>query len=109
GSNIFTGDHLVTTNGDVVIHPLVHASFVMSWNGKTVYSDPTNGAAAFPGLPRADLILVTHSHADHFNTATLEAVRGSNAIIIAPQTVYNSLTTAQKAIAIVLGYGGSTN
>src|SRR5262245_51669627 len=40
GTNHVTGDHLVTTNGDVVFHPLYHASFVMTWNGKTIYNDP---------------------------------------------------------------------
>jgi hypothetical protein len=31
GTNILSGDHLSTTNGDVVIRPLYHATFVMSW------------------------------------------------------------------------------
>src|ERR1043166_8492379 len=30
-ANVLTGDNLVTTNGDAVIHPVGHASFVMSW------------------------------------------------------------------------------
>src|SRR5262249_21402291 len=54
GTNIFTGDHLVTADGDVVFHPVGHASFVMQWNGKTIYNDPTNGAAAYVSFPRAD-------------------------------------------------------
>src|SRR5437588_337463 len=29
GTNFLTGDHLVTTNGDVVIHPMNHASFAL--------------------------------------------------------------------------------
>lgn len=109
GTNVFTGDHLATTNGDVVIHPIGHASFVMQWQGKTIYNDPTNGAAPYLGLPRADLILVSHTHGDHFSSNTIDAVRGSNAVIIAPQLVYNALTAAQKAIAIVLTNGALTN
>src|SRR5437773_8940639 len=30
---VLTGDHLPTTNGDLVIHPINHASLVMSWQG----------------------------------------------------------------------------
>jgi L-ascorbate metabolism protein UlaG (beta-lactamase superfamily) len=109
GSNILTGDHLVTTNGDVVIHPIGHATFVMSWNGKMIYNDPTNGVTAYQSFPKADLILLSHTHTDHFSTATIDAVRNSNAVIIASQTVYNSLTAAQKTNTVVLGYGASTN
>ncbi len=108
-TNVLTGDHLLTDDGDVVIHPIGHASFVLAWQGKMIYNDPTNGAAPYQGLPRADLILVSHSHGDHFSAATLDAVRGSNAVIIVPQAVYNSLSAAQKSLAIVLTNGASTN
>src|SRR6266567_1886324 len=107
-TNALTGDHLATSDGDVVIHPVGHASFVMSWNGKMIYNDPTNGATAYQSFPRADLILVSHSHSDHFSSSTLDAVRGPNAAIIVPQAVYNSLSAAQKAVAIVLTNGAST-
>src|SRR6185369_9130008 len=76
--------------------------------GKMIYCDPTP-TASYAGLPKADVVLVTHNHTDHFNTATIDAVRGPNAWIIVPQTIYNSLSVAQRAIAIVLGYGASTN
>jgi L-ascorbate metabolism protein UlaG (beta-lactamase superfamily) len=74
-----------------------------------IYNDPTNGAAAYASFPRADLILVSHAHTDHFSSSTIDAVRGPTAVIIVPQAVYNSLSTAQKAIAIVLTNGASTN
>jgi L-ascorbate metabolism protein UlaG (beta-lactamase superfamily) len=109
GTNILAGDHLVTTNGDVVIRPLNHATFVMSWNGKMVYNDVVAAAGPFTGLPKADLILVSHSHGDHFSAATIDAVRGSNAVIIVPQTLMNSLTAAQRNLAIGLANGDATN
>jgi L-ascorbate metabolism protein UlaG (beta-lactamase superfamily) len=112
GTPLLTGEHLVTTNGEVVIQPLFHATFVMSWNGKVIYNDPASDSAfnsRYQGLPKADLILVSHSHGDHFSSAQIEAVRGPNAVIIVPQLVYNGLTTAQKALAIVLRNGASTN
>jgi len=108
GTNLVAGDHLGTTNGDVIIQPRNHATFVLQWNGLMIYNDPVS-TATYPGLPKADLILVSHTHSDHFSTATIDAVRGPTARIIASQTVYSSLTAAQKAIAIVLGYGQTTN
>jgi L-ascorbate metabolism protein UlaG (beta-lactamase superfamily) len=107
-TNVVSGDHLVTGDGEVIIQPRNHATFVMQWKGRMIYCDPA-ATASYVGLPKADLILITHNHSDHFSTATVDAVRGPDAAIIGPQTVYASLTPAQRAIAIVLGYGASTN
>ncbi len=110
-TNVFTGDHLATTNGELIIHPLFHATFVMNWNGTIIYNDPADDAALqsrYLGLPKADLILVSHSHSDHFSASRINSVRGANAVIVAPQAVYNGLSAAQKAITIVLTNGAST-
>lgn len=104
-----TGDHVVTTSGDVVIHPINHASLVLQWDGKMIYNDPVGGAAPYQGLPRADLILVSHDHGDHFDAATLNLVRGENAVIVAPQAVFNSLSATLRAQTVVLTNGATTN
>ena len=111
-TNLLTGDHLATADGDVVIHPLYHASFVMSWNGKIIYNDPDDDPiyeTTYRELPKADLILISHSHGDHLSTTKIEALRGTNAVIVVPKDVYDRLTAAQKAIAIILGSGLQTN
>ncbi len=108
GSNIVAGEHLATTEGDVIIQPRNHATFVMQWNGKMIYNDPAS-PATYTGLPKADLILVSHNHGDHFDLNAINAVRGSNVVIIVPQLVYNGLTAAQKTNAIVLTNGAVTN
>lgn len=111
-ANLITGDHLTTTAGDVVIHPLYHASTFLRWNNQAIYVDPDDDGAyesTYSGLPKADLILVTHSHGDHFSTGKIETLRQAHTRIIVPQAVYTGLTAAQKTNAIVLTYGGSTN
>ncbi|HTL56123.1 MAG TPA: MBL fold metallo-hydrolase [Candidatus Limnocylindrales bacterium] len=107
-SNVFTGDHFSTTNGDLLIHPDHHATLILNWQSNTIYIDPTN-SAGYAGLPKANLILVTHSHPDHFNTAVINAVIKTNGLIVTSQEVYNQLTASQKPIARVLGYGATTN
>lgn len=108
GSNVLTGDHLVTTNGDVVIHPVNHAGFVLSWNGKWIYCDPVGGSLA--GIPKADLVLITHSHSDHFNSTVLGTIwESGRTTFVVPQAVYNSLSAAFRSSAIVLANGDSTN
>ena len=111
-SNLITGDHIATTNSDIIVHPLYHASTMLSWNGKAIYVDPDDDSAyesTYQGLPKADLILVTHSHGDHFSSGKIETLRQGHTRIIVPQAVFNSLSTAQKTNAIILANGASTN
>jgi len=108
-TNVLTGDHLVTSAGEVVIHPVYHASLILGWNGTTIYVDPGNPASRFTGLPRADLILLTHEHSDHYDAATVNAIKGSNAVILATSTVYDSMSSNLKALTTVLTNGATTN
>jgi L-ascorbate metabolism protein UlaG (beta-lactamase superfamily) len=101
----FVGDHIATADGDVIVRPINHASFVLSWKGKTIYNDAVGAASLYNGIPRADLILVSHSHTDHFESATINSVRATNCTIVAPQAVFNSLTTTLRAITTVMANG----
>lgn len=108
-SGVFVGDHVQTASGDVVIHPVNHASFLMRWNDVVIYNDPVGEASMYQGLPRAHLILVSHSHGDHFSSATLTAVKQAETILIAPAAVYSSLSSILRAQTIPLANGGLTN
>jgi L-ascorbate metabolism protein UlaG (beta-lactamase superfamily) len=88
-----TGDRIPTSQGDLVIHPVNHASMVLSWGGKVIYVDPVGGAAPYANLPRPDLILVTDIHGDHLDGPTLEAI-GGTAPIVAPQAVKDAPAAA---------------
>ena len=112
GADLLPGDHLATTHGDLVILPLFHASFVMQWNGLTIYCDPDDDTAfrsRYNGLPKGNLILLTHEHGDHLSTTQIDAVRRPEALIVGPAAAVGSLTAAQRALAITLVNGASTN
>jgi L-ascorbate metabolism protein UlaG (beta-lactamase superfamily) len=87
GQSALTGDRIATANGDLVVHPVNHATLVLGWNGHVIYVDPVGGADRFSGLPRPDLVLITDIHGDHLDAATLSAVRGEASIIGAPAVV----------------------
>ena len=107
GTNIVSGDHLTTTNGDVVFRPVDHASFVMRWNDRFIYNDPASGS--FAGIPKADLILISHTHNDHFQPTVLAGVWKTNTIFIAPQAVYTAMAGSFRSNTIVLTNGAATN
>lgn len=49
-----------------------HASIAIEYEGRRIYVDPVMGNAEYDKLPKADVILVTHSHYDHFDMAAIE-------------------------------------
>jgi L-ascorbate metabolism protein UlaG (beta-lactamase superfamily) len=102
GTNILTGDHLSTPLGPITLHPINHAALVLGWNGLTIYCDPTGSSTLYKNIDRADLILVTHSHGDHFSTSTIDSVKKTNVVIMGPQAVFSGLTAAQKTVAKIL-------
>ena len=89
--NMVSGDHIATGNGDLIVQPINHATFAMSWDEKTIYVDPVGGAERFVGLPGPDLIFVTDIHGDHLSADTLAAIVGADTVIIAPAAVAEQL------------------
>ena len=82
------------------IHWLGHDSFRLD-GSSTVYIDPWKLRA---GAPRADLVLVTHDHFDHFSPADIARVVTPRTTLIGPASV-----TAQVdgVAAVTLSAGGT--
>jgi L-ascorbate metabolism protein UlaG (beta-lactamase superfamily) len=104
-TNAMTGDHLATRNGDLVIHPINHATFAMSWNGQVIYVDPVGGARRFEGLPRPSLILLTDVHGDHLDVPTLSAIAGTNTVLVVPRAVLEKFPESLRRQSAVLTNG----
>jgi L-ascorbate metabolism protein UlaG (beta-lactamase superfamily) len=68
----FERDTFPTAQGDLVITFIGHGTLMLEWGGETIHVDPVGSMADYSRLPKADLILVTHEHSDHFD---LKAVR----------------------------------
>lgn len=68
-----------------------HACFMVETEKKVVYFDPYKIVGS---APKANLILITHPHYDHFSEADLEKIADENTVVIAPngcETVYKSI------------------
>lgn len=96
---------IATNRGDLIVHPIRHATVVLTWSGKTFYIDPVGGAKAFESFPRPDLVLVTDIHGDHLDGETLRAVVGEATQLIVPAAVAAKLDVSLRERATVMGNG----
>lgn len=62
-----------------------HASLGIEWNGLHIYVDPV-GEFDWESQPKADMILITHSHYDHLEMATIEKLRTEKSVILCDKT-----------------------
>jgi L-ascorbate metabolism protein UlaG (beta-lactamase superfamily) len=104
-AQIPAADDIKTSKGPLKIQPLNHATLALTWNGKTIYADPYEGAKTFDGIAAPDLILITDIHGDHFDPATLEALDLTHAIIVVPQAVADKISEKLKSKAVIVNNG----
>lgn len=100
-----SGDTYPTDAGDIIVHPISHASLVLETPFGTIYVDPVGGAEPYSYLPEPDLILITHEHGDHFDLETLDAIVGETTEIIANPAVFATLPEALAANAREMANG----
>ena len=58
-----------------------HASVGIEWNGVHIYVDPV-GEFDWQSQPKADIVLVTHSHYDHLELSTIEQLQTPQTIVV---------------------------
>ena len=71
----FEQDVIRTSQGDLKITFIGHATLMFEFAGKVIHLDPVGSMADYTQLPKADLILVTHEHGDHFDPKTIGLLR----------------------------------
>ncbi|MFC1765172.1 MBL fold metallo-hydrolase [Planctomycetota bacterium] len=77
----------------VYIQWLGHASVKIWHKDKVVYVDPRNLGTVERD---ADLVLVTHSHSDHYQASTINNLADANAIVVMPTSMSASQWTQRK-------------
>jgi L-ascorbate metabolism protein UlaG (beta-lactamase superfamily) len=75
-------DEYVFGNDKIKITFYGHASLMIDYNGTNIFVDPVSMFIKEDSLPKADLILITHEHHDHFDTALVQKISKDNTEIV---------------------------
>jgi L-ascorbate metabolism protein UlaG (beta-lactamase superfamily) len=86
-------DVIQTSRGELRITPIYHGSVMLEFGGKVIHVDPWS-QGDFTGLPPADLIVITHTHADHLDRAMVDKLKKPETIIVGPPAVTDTLNCA---------------
>lgn len=80
----FESDSFRTKDGkNLQLTFIKHASLLLTFEGNHIYVDPVSEYADYSLLPKADVVLITHEHADHLDPQAIAAVEKEGTVIVA--------------------------
>jgi len=82
----------------ICIKFLGHASFLIKAERAVIYFDLRKYGGVVETSEKADLILVTHSHADHVSSEKIEKVRKEGTVVIAPKKCVSKIGGEVKTL-----------
>ena len=97
-----------TKSGKTVrFHALVHASIRIDFDGKEIMIDPVTRLGGrtidYTTMPKADYILVTHEHGDHFDKEALTLLSGQQTRLVMNQRCAEMYGTGEAISPMVNG------
>jgi len=79
-------DIIPAQGGPIKITPIYHASLQIEYRGFVIQVDPFS-AGDYSGAKKADMILITHSHPDHYDLKAIGPLVKPNTYLVAPPSV----------------------
>lgn len=83
---MYTTDVIKTDSDDLKITFIGHGTMMFSFGNLVIHVDPVADMGDYSGLPKADMILVTHEHVDHFDTKTIDKLRKDETALVLTET-----------------------
>lgn len=88
----FEKDTIKARNGkDIIITFIKHSSLVLTYDGHQIQIDPVSEYADYSKFPKADILIVTHEHGDHFDKKAIAELEKPGTILITNQSVHDKL------------------
>ncbi len=78
----FETDAIPTSKGDLQITFIGHGTLMFKLGTVVVHVDPVSRYADYSAMPKADVILVTHEHGDHFDTAAIGKITKPGTVLL---------------------------
>ena len=75
-------DTIETSYGDLKITFIGHGTLMFTFNNRVIHVDPWTKLTDYAKLPKADIILVTHEHPDHFDAELIKTIKKKKAEVI---------------------------
>jgi L-ascorbate metabolism protein UlaG (beta-lactamase superfamily) len=86
----FSPDEYETSKGKLTISFIGHGTLMFNFDGKVIHVDPWSKLADYSALPKADIILITHSHPDHYDTAAIKKISKENTTLVVNSEIFES-------------------
>lgn len=103
---LYGGEKKMTANEMVEnIHWFGQAAIKINAKGKVIYIDPYR----LKKNDRADIILITHEHQDHFSKADISKIIYEKTTLVAPETCKNAVKNVAAGKVVLLKPGMSDN
>ena len=90
----FEEDKIKTSAGDLIITFVGHGTIMMSFGERIIHVDPVTQMADYAKMPKADLILITHEHPDHFDLNAINLIKTAKTKIVTTETVARQISDA---------------
>jgi len=78
----FEKDSFQTTEGELEITFIGHGTLVFLFQEKIIHVDPYGRLTDYRKLPKADIILLTHEHADHLDINAINLIKKEDTSIV---------------------------
>ena len=88
----FEEDVIKTKTGDLKITFIGHGTLMFGYQGKVIHIDPVSREADYSRMPKADLILITHEHSDHFDPNAINMLRKGQTKLVLTKTCAATVT-----------------
>ena len=84
--NIFESDTISTSPARIRIGFIGHGTLLFHYNDMVIHIDPVSRYADYSKMPKADVILVTHHHGDHFDKKAIQEILKPDTVLVLTET-----------------------
>ncbi len=95
-AHAFEKDIIKTKNGNnIIITFIKHGSLMLEYKKYYIQIDPVSDYADYSQFPKADMIIVTHEHADHLDAKAIAVLEKKGTILVTNKSSHDILEKGQ--------------